>query len=272
MPELPDISIYVEHIAQRIVAQELETIRLRSPFLLRTVDPPLKSLFGKKALLVERLGKRIVIGFEEDLFVVLHLMIAGRLRFRPKGAPIPGKLGLASFDFATGSLLLTEASTRKRASLHVVRGRPALEPFNRGGLEVLTADLDAFRQALARENHTIKRSLTDPRLFSGIGNSYSDEILHAAKLSPVKRTAQLSDQRSNSCSRPRAKCCSSGQRAFARRPVPPFRRRSLRFAKGWRCTGATENRAPTAALPFSASSTQTTKPTTAPAARPAASC
>jgi formamidopyrimidine-DNA glycosylase len=142
---------------------------------------------------VRRLGKRIVIGLEGDLFLVLHLMIAGRLRWKPAGAPIPGKVGLASFDFPHGALLLTEASTRKRASLHVVAGEEALRDFQRGGIEVDEASLDAFRAALVRENHTVKRALTDPRLFSGIGNAYSDEILHAARLSPVKRTTQLKD-------------------------------------------------------------------------------
>jgi formamidopyrimidine-DNA glycosylase len=159
----------------------------------RTFAPPLSSTFGKKVVAVRRLGKRIVMGVEGDLFLVLHLMIAGRLRWKPVGAPIPGKLGLASFDFPNGALLLTEASTRKRASLHVVQGEDALRDFQRGGIEVFQASLDAFREALVRENHTVKRALTDPRLFSGIGNAYSDEILHAARLSPVKRTTQMKD-------------------------------------------------------------------------------
>jgi formamidopyrimidine-DNA glycosylase len=153
----------------------------------------LSSAFGKKVIGVRRLGKRIVVGLEGELFLVIHLMIAGRFRWKPAGAPIPGKLGLASFDFPNGSLLLTEASTRKRASLHVVTGEDALRDFQRGGIEIEEASLDAFREALTRENHTVKRALTDPRLFSGIGNAYSDEILHAARLSPVKRTTQLKD-------------------------------------------------------------------------------
>jgi formamidopyrimidine-DNA glycosylase len=194
MPELPDVSIYVERLAARTVGQELLGVRLKSPFLLRTFAPPLSTASGRKVILVRRIGKRIVLGLEGDLFLVIHLMIAGRLRWRPPGAAIPGKLGLASFDFPSGSLLLTEASTKKRASLHVVLGEDALREFDRGGIEVLDANLDEFTGALLRENHTVKRALTDPRLFSGVGNSYSDEILHAARLSPVKRTTQLRDE------------------------------------------------------------------------------
>ena len=194
MPELPDVTVYVEHIAARTLGQELRGVRLKTPFLVRTFAPPLSSTFGKKVTGVRRLGKRIVIGLEGDLFLVLHLMIAGRLKWKPAGAPIPGKVGLASFDFPNGALLLTEASTRKRASLHVVTGADALREFQRGGIEVDDASLDAFREALVRENHTVKRALTDPRLFSGIGNAYSDEILHAARLSPVKRTTKLTEE------------------------------------------------------------------------------
>jgi formamidopyrimidine-DNA glycosylase len=194
MPELPDVSVYVEHLASRTVGEPLRTVRLKSTFLLRTFAPPLSSAYGKKVAGVRRLGKRIIFAMEGDLFLVIHLMIAGRFRWREPGAPIPGKLGLASFDFPNGSLLLTEASTKKRASLHVVSGEEALKQFDRGGVEVFGATLDQFRAALTRENHTVKRALTDPRLFSGIGNSYSDEILHAARLSPVKRTSQLAGE------------------------------------------------------------------------------
>ena len=194
MPELPDVSVYVEHLATRTVGQELRTVRMKSPFLLRTFSPPLSSTFGKKVQGVRRIGKRIVFQLEGDLFLVIHLMIAGRFRWKPAGAAIPGKLGLASFDFPNGSLLLTEASTKKRASLHVVAGEEALGEFSRGGVEVFGATLAQFREALARENHTVKRALTDPRLFSGIGNSYSDEILHAARLSPIKRTGKLTEE------------------------------------------------------------------------------
>src|SRR5258706_5619245 len=194
MPELPDVSVYVEHLAARTVGQELRTVRMKSPFLLRTSSPPLSSTFGKKVLGVRRLGKRIVFELEGSLFLVIHLMIAGRFRWKPAGAAIPGKLGLASFDFPNGSLLLTEASTKKRASLHVVAGQESLREFSRGGVEVFNATLAQFREALIRENHTVKRALTDPRLFSGIGNSYSDEILHAARMSPIKRTTKLSEE------------------------------------------------------------------------------
>ena len=194
MPELPDVSVYIESLAPRVVGQRLERVRLASPFLLRTVDPPLAELFGKHVRALRRLGKRIVIAFDGDLFLAIHLMIAGRLRWRPSGTKVPGKLGLAAFDFSSGTLLLTEASSRKRAALHVVRGEAALTALDPGGLEPLDADLPSFRAAVLRERHTLKRTLTDPRILSGIGNAYSDEILHAARLSPVKLTQQLSDE------------------------------------------------------------------------------
>jgi len=194
MPELPDVALYVEHLATRTVGQPLQAVRLKSPFLLRTFDPPLREASDKTVLGVRRMGKRIVWQLEGDLYMIVHLMIAGRFRWKPRGAAIPGKVGLAAFDFPTGTLLLTEASTKKRASLHLVHGEQALAQFDRGGLEVLSASLEQFRAVLARENHTLKRSLTDPRLFSGIGNSYSDEILHAARMSPVKRSAQMTEE------------------------------------------------------------------------------
>jgi formamidopyrimidine-DNA glycosylase len=194
MPELPDVVVYIEALERRIVGQTLQRIRLGSPFLLRSVEPPITEAYRKKVVGLRRLGKRIVIALEGDLFLLIHLMIAGRLHWKLPGAPIARKLGLAAFDFPTGTLLLTEAGTKKRASLHVVRGKAALKEHERGGLEVLEADRAAFRESLTRENHTLKRALTDPRLFSGIGNAYSDEILHAAKLSPVKQTRQLSDE------------------------------------------------------------------------------
>jgi formamidopyrimidine-DNA glycosylase len=194
MPELPDVSVYIESLAPRIVDERLERVRLASPFLLRTVDPPLAELFGGRVHALRRLGKRIVVEFDGDLFLVIHLMIAGRLRWRPRGTKVPGKLGLAAFDFSSGTLLLTEASSRKRAALHVVRGEAALAALDPGGLEPLDADLASFRAAALRERHTLKRTLTDPRILSGIGNAYSDEILHAARLSPVKLTQQLSDE------------------------------------------------------------------------------
>jgi formamidopyrimidine-DNA glycosylase len=191
MPELPDIETYLSALRPRIVGQPLEQARLGSPFLLRTVDPPLASFAGRRVEGLRRLGKRIVFGFEGERFMVLHLMITGRLHWKPRGAKVPGKIGLAAFDFPTGTLTLTEAGSKKRASLHLVTGEAALAAFDPGGLEVLTADLDRFGAALVSENHTLKRALTDPHILSGIGNSYSDEILHRAKLSPFQLTRNL---------------------------------------------------------------------------------
>jgi formamidopyrimidine-DNA glycosylase len=216
MPELPDVTLYVERLAPLIVGRSLQRVRLASPFLLRSVEPPLSSAAGRRVAGVRRLGKRIVLELDGGdlgdldeiadladlgqggdagdlghLFLVLHLMVAGRLRWRPAGAAIPGRNGLAAFDFAAGTLLLTEASTKKRASLALVRGEAALAALDPGGLEVLDADLASFRAALDRESHTLKRALTDPSILSGIGNAYSDEILHRARLSPFKRSTEL---------------------------------------------------------------------------------
>jgi formamidopyrimidine-DNA glycosylase len=193
MPELPDVTLYVEALAQRLVGQPLTAYAIKSPFVLRTVEPPLDAVVGVPVTSVERLGKRIVIGFEGGLFLVIHLMIAGRFRWVKAGARmrIPPRLALAEFEFPPGTLVLTEAGTTRRASLHVARSRDALAPFDRGGLEPLDATLEQFADRLARENHTLKRSLTDPRLFSGIGNAYSDELLHRARISPLKLTSRL---------------------------------------------------------------------------------
>jgi formamidopyrimidine-DNA glycosylase len=193
VPELPDVVVYIESLERRIAGRRLERIRLASPFLLRSVDPPLREAEGRGVLGLRRIGKRIVLAIEGDLFLVLHLMIAGRLHWKPAGAKIPGRLGLAAFDFEPGTLLLTEAGSKKRAALHLVRGEEGLAPFRRGGLEVLEAGAEEFRTALLGENHTLKRALTDPRLFSGIGNAYSDEILHRARLSPLRQTRRLGD-------------------------------------------------------------------------------
>jgi len=191
MPELPDIVVYIEALEQRILGQELERIRLGSPFLLRTIAPPLQAAEGKKVQRLRRVGKRIAIGLEDELWLVLHLMIAGRLHWAKLGTKLPGRRGLAAFDFEQGSLVLTEAGSKKRASLHVVSGEAGLSALDPGGLEVLEADLAAFSARLTSSNHTLKRSMTDPRLFSGIGNAYSDEILHRAQLSPVALTQKL---------------------------------------------------------------------------------
>jgi formamidopyrimidine-DNA glycosylase len=193
MPELPDILLYLHALRPRIVGQRVERVRLASPFLLRSIEPPLSAIEGHLIIDLHRLGKRVVMEAEGELFLVFHLMIAGRFRWKPRGAPIPGKVGLLALDFPDGTLLLTEAGTKRQASLHVVHGRDALASHNPGGLEALDADFEAFRSALVRENHTLKRALTDPHLFSGIGNAYSDEILHAARLSPFKQTRSLPD-------------------------------------------------------------------------------
>jgi formamidopyrimidine-DNA glycosylase len=192
MPELPDIAAYLTALEARIIGQQLEHVRVASPFLLRTAQPPLASVEGLVVEDLRRIGKRIAIGLEDDLWLVLHLMIAGRLHWRAAGAKLSGRQSLAAFDFPQGSLVLTEAGSKKRASLHVVKGEENLSSFDAGGIDVFTADLDSFRKALSAENHTLKRALTDPRLLSGIGNAYSDEILHAAQLSPITLTQKLS--------------------------------------------------------------------------------
>ena len=201
MPELPDVAVYVSCLQARLLGHPLEAIRIASPFVLRSVRPPVTAAHGRRVAAVRRLGKRIVLALEGELFLVIHLMIAGRLHWRDRtslernepGAKIPSRVGLAAFDFPVGTLLLTEAGTKRRASLRLVEGEAALATLNPGGLEVLEADLPSFRCALTRENHTLKRALTDPRLFSGIGNAYSDEILHRARLSPVQLTQRLAD-------------------------------------------------------------------------------
>ena len=194
MPELPDIELYLVALGPRIVGRPLDRVRLASPFLVRSIDPPLDALTGRRIGGLRRLGKRIVWAFDDDLYAVFHLMIAGRFRWKPRGTAIPGKVGLAAFDFPEGTLILTEAGSKRQASLYLVRGEAALAAHDPGGLEVLDASPDAFVEAMRRENHTIKRALTDPHLLSGIGNAYSDEILHAARVSPLRLTAQMSDE------------------------------------------------------------------------------
>lgn len=191
MPELPDITVYIEALEARILGEKLERIRIASPFLLRTISPATAEFEGRLVRRFRRIGKRIAIGFDDELWIVLHLMIAGRLHWLAPNAKIPAKRGLAAFDFSTGTLLLTEAGSQKRASLHLVRGEQALRDLDPGGLDVFAADLASLTAALTSSNHTLKRSLTDPRLFSGIGNAYSDEILHRAQLSPIAMTQKL---------------------------------------------------------------------------------
>jgi formamidopyrimidine-DNA glycosylase len=192
VPEQPDISAYITALEERIVGQPLERVRVASAFLLRTAQPPLAEVQGRKVRELRRIGKRIAIGFEGDLWLVLHLMIAGRLHWRGREAKLAGRQNLAAFDFPDGSLVLTEAGTKRRASLHVFQGEEALRSVDPGGIEIFSSDLDSFRTALMAENRTLKRALTDPRIVSGIGNAYSDEILHAAKMSPISLTHKLS--------------------------------------------------------------------------------
>jgi formamidopyrimidine-DNA glycosylase len=192
VPELPDVEVYVEALRARAVGAVLERVEVRTPFLVRTVDPPLRAAEGRRVLAVRRLGKRIVLALEDDLFLAIHLMIAGRLHWRAPGEKA-GRAGLAALALSTGTLTLTEAGSKRRAALHLVRGEAALRALDRGGVEPLEATPEVFRAALQRENHTLKRTLTDPRLFSGIGNAYSDEILHRARLSPVQLTQRLDD-------------------------------------------------------------------------------
>ena len=192
MPELPDIVVYIESLESRILGQTLERVKILNPFVLRSVIPPLEEAHGKPISSLHRLGKRIVIGLQPDYFFVIHLMVAGRFRWLEPNAKPPGKIGLASFHFPNGILLLTEAGTKRRASIHLVKGNDALAEFDMQGLEVLDTDLATFTARLTKENHTLKRALTDPRSFSGIGNAYSDEILHRAKLSPIAQTQKLS--------------------------------------------------------------------------------
>jgi formamidopyrimidine-DNA glycosylase len=194
MPELPDITVYIEALERRILGQGVEGVRVNSPFVLRTFDPPLKVVEGKTVRALRRVGKRIAIGLDEELWLVIHLMIAGRLHWKTRGAKLAGKYNLAVVDFAQGSLLLTEAGTKRRASLHLLQGESALAEQDPGGLEIFSATPDAFQAVLRRRNHTLKRALTDPHLFSGIGNAYSDEILHRAQLSPLALTQKLPEE------------------------------------------------------------------------------
>jgi formamidopyrimidine-DNA glycosylase len=193
MPELPDVELYLHALRHRVVGRVLQGVRLASPFVLRSVDPPIEAVTAKRVVGVRRVGKRVVLELQDDLFIVIHLMIAGRLRWKPPKQKIPGRLGLAAFDFEEGALLLTEASKKKRTALHLCRGEAALAEHDPGGIEPLEIDYTTFRAALTEHNHTVKRALTDPRIFSGIGNAYSDEILHRAKLSPLIWTQRLTE-------------------------------------------------------------------------------
>jgi len=193
LPELPDITVYVEALAARVLEQPMERLRIGNPFIVRTIEPPVSSVEGRRVIALRRIGKRIVFAMEANLFVVLHLMIAGRLRWRDRGAAIPGKVGLAAFDFPDGTAMLTEQGSKRQASIHLIEGAENLASLDPGGLEVIGSTLPDFAERLTRENHTLKRALTDPHIFSGIGNAYSDEILHAARMSPMTLTSSLRD-------------------------------------------------------------------------------
>ena len=216
MPELPDIELYLSALRPRIVGQSLQRVRIVSPFFVRTFDPPITALEHQRVVALRRMGKRLVWSVGTDLFAVFHLMIAGRFRWTPPGAPVPGKVGLAAFDFDEGTLIVTEAGSRKQASLHVVRGEDAVAALDPGGLEVFGLTAAEFAHALRLENHTLKRALTDPHLFSGIGNAYSDEILHAAQLSPLKLTQSMTTRRSACCWTRRARSSQLDRTARAR--------------------------------------------------------
>jgi formamidopyrimidine-DNA glycosylase len=191
MPELPDVELYLHALRQRIAGAPVDRVRIGNPFIVRTFDPPISAIEGLRVAGLSRLGKRLVFSLDGDLYLIVHLMIAGRFRWRERGAAIPGKVGLFALDFPTGTLILTEAGSKRQASIHLVRGANGVREHDPGGLEVLEADLPAFAARLTSENHTLKRALTDPHLFSGIGNAYSDEILHAARMSPMKLTSSL---------------------------------------------------------------------------------
>ena len=281
MPELPDITVYIEALEKRIQGQILEHVAIASPFLLRTALPPISDAEGRKVIYLRRLGKRICISLEDDLWLVIHLMVAGRLHWhdvlpansggssrgvpnkspRPKLSKSPKNRGLATFDFLHGTITLTEAGSQRRASLHVVEGEAGLRSLDPGGLEVLETDLAGFARVLQSANHTLKRALTDPRLFSGIGNAYSDEILFAARLSPIKLTQNLHLRRSKGSSRQRARLWWIGSNVYAQRQETDFRRRSQRF--GWACqfTAGTRSRAFAVPPEFSASAMPPTRPT-----------
>jgi formamidopyrimidine-DNA glycosylase len=272
MPELPDLTVYLEALDQRIVGQPLERVLLRSPFLLRTAVPPLSSAHGRRVRELRRIGKRLAIGLEGDLWLVIHLMIAGRLHWFPQGAPASKRAALARLEFANGVLTLTEAGTKRRASLHLLQGEQDLLRQDPGGIEVLQSSLAPFAERLRSENHTLKRALTDPRLFSGIGNAYSDEILHAARLSPVMLTSRLDEEavaRLFEATREQLQLWTERLRRLAGGQFPE---KSPPSAKTWRCTVASGSHARCAVRPCNVSATPITRPTIAPAVRPVVGC
>ena len=272
MPELPDIVVYIEALEGRVLGEPLRRLRPASPFLLRSVDPPVSAAAGKHVIKLRRIGKRIVLELEDDLFLVLHLMIAGRLHWREADAVLAGKQTLAAFDFPAGSLVLTEAGLRKRASLHVVRGEEGLREHDPGGLEVLDASLGEFRAAITETNHTLKRALTDPRIFSGIGNAYSDEILHGARLSPVKWTQRLEPEEVERLFRAVKDILVDWTARLREDAGGGFPEKSRPSEREWRCTAVIRSRARSAALRCSGSSMPRRRRTTARDARRGESC
>ena len=272
MPELPDITAYLAALESRIVGRPLLGVRLASPFLLRTAEPPLALASGRRVRELKRLGKRIAIGLEGDLWLVLHLMIAGRLHWRAPGAKLAGRNTLAAFDFDDGSLVLTEAGTKRRASLHVAEGHSGLEALDPGGIDVLSSSFDTFKAALVEENRTLKRALTDPRILSGIGNAYSDEILHAARLSPLALTRKLKEDEWARLYAATLDTLRQWTDRLVGETAAASPRKSPPFARRWRCTAATASRARAARIRCSASATPTTRRITARVARPAGSC
>ena len=270
MPELPDITAYLTALAPRVLGQPVEHLRIASPLLLRTALPPITSLEGKEVFALRRIGKRIVFVFDGELFLVLHLMIAGRLHWRATGAKLGSRNNLAAFDFPNGSLVLTEAGAKRRASLHLVQGEAALAQLDPGGLDVLSLSFEDFRQALIAENHTLKRAFTDPRVLSGIGNAYSDKILHAAQLSPLSQTRKLSPEDLRRLYTAAQTTLQMWIDRFNAEAEMSFPRRSPPSVLTWPFTAASISRALAAARLYSASATPITRPTTAPPARPAA--
>jgi formamidopyrimidine-DNA glycosylase len=273
VPELPDIELYLHALRPRLLRQRLDRIRIASPFLVRTTAPPVEHLQGRRVQALSRLGKRLVFHFEGDASLVLHLMVAGRLRWADQsGAPIPKKIGLAALDVTDGTLLITEAGSTRRASLHVVPDAGALVALDPGGLDLLTSDFDGFSSRLTAQRHTLKRALTDPSIFSGIGNAYSDEILHRARLSPFRLTDALSADELHRLHEAAVAVLAGWRDTLIREAGTAFPTKVTAFRSGWPSMGATTNRAPPAAHWSNVSATRRMRRTTARSARPAADC
>ena len=272
MPELPDIVVYIEALERRVLGEQLIGVRIASPAVLRTFDPPYDAAVGSTVKTLQRVGKRIVFGFEADLFLVIHLMVAGRLRWETPRKPIPKKVGLAALDFEPGTLVLTEQGTHKRAGIWVIRGMDGVDALNRGGVEPLEVDAADFGKALRSENRTLKRALTDPRIFSGIGNAYSDEILWEARLSPVKRTAQMTEEEVARLQRRWSARWLLGPSGCGPRWGRAGRPRSPPFGMTWRCTGSSGSHVLAVGHRCRESSMPATRPTTARPAKPEGSC